>query len=191
MVLRLGRSGAGQEEEGWKPAHHRPDSRARLQSLLRQRNLRVNTKDNSSAALPSLLQNSPEALRINCRKVNIEALDLSKLLPRLRGRLPMRVELENKEGREPLRNPTLRLPLVQPQMKPRAESSEARELTRNRAVLRAEDRRLVVDKRNRSAERKKASKVLQLPLVLNDANENLDGQRSWSNPGPLSVHGLL
>ena len=141
--------------------------------------------------MPSLLRNSPGALRINCRKVSIEALDLSKLLRRLRGRLSMRIELENKEGREPLRNPTLRLPLVRLQVKPRAESSEARELTRNPAVLRAEDRPLVVDKRNRRAERKKASKVLQLPLVLNDANLNLDGQRSWSNPGPFSVHGLL
>ena len=148
MVLRLGRSGAGQEEEGWKPAHHRPDSRARLQSLLRQRNLRVNTKDNSSAALPSLLQNSPEALRINCRKVNIEALDLdlNKMPARLRGRL---------------------------QVKPGAESSEARELTRNLAVLRAGDRPLVVDKRNPKAERKKASKALQLPLALNNANLSL------------------
>ena len=143
MVLRLGRSGAGQEEEGWKPAHHRPDSRARLQSLLRQRNLRVNTKDNSSAALPSLLQNSPEALRINCRKVNIEALDLNKMPARLRGRL---------------------------QVKPGAESSEARELTRNPAVLRAEDRPLAVDKRNQKVERKRASKFLRLPPVLNKAS---------------------
>ena len=175
MVLRLGRSGAGQEEEGWKPAHHRPDRRARLQSLLRQRNLRVNTKDNSSAALPSLLQNSPEALRINCRKVNIEALDLdlSKLLPPLRGRLPMRVELKNKKGMEPLPNPVLRPPLVRLQVKPGAEGSEARELTRNLAVLRAGDRPLVVDKRNPRAERKKASKALQLPLALNNANLSL------------------
>jgi hypothetical protein len=173
VVLRLGRSGAEQEEEGWKPAHHRPDRRARLQSLPRQRNLRVNTKDNSSAALPSLLRNSPEALRINRRKVNIEVLDLSKLLPRLRGRLHMKVELENKKGREPLPNPVLRLPAVRLQVKPGAESSEARELTRNPAVPRAGDRPPVVDKRNRRAERKKASKVLQLPLALNDANLNL------------------
>ena len=101
MVLPLRRSGAEQEEEDWKPVHHRRrNRRARLRSLLKQRNLRVNTKDNSNAALPSLLRNSPEALRINRRKVNIEALDLSKLLPPLRG-LPMRVELENKKGREP------------------------------------------------------------------------------------------
>ena len=85
----------------------------------------------------------------------------------------MRIELENKEGREPLRNPTLRLPLVRLQVKPRAESSEARELTRNPAVLRAGDRPLVVGKRNRRAERKKANKVLQLPLALNDVNLNL------------------
>lgn len=172
MVLPLGRSGAGQEEEGWKPAHHHPDRRARLQSLLRQRNLRVNTKDNSSAALPSLLRNSPEALRINRRKVNIKALDLSKLVPPLQG-LPMRVELENKKGREPLPNPVLRLPVVRLKVKPGAESSEARELTRNPAVLPAGDRPLVVDKRNPRAERKKASKVLQLHLALNDANLNL------------------
>jgi hypothetical protein len=173
VVLRLKRSGAGQEEEGWKPVHHRRrDRRARLQLLLRQRNLRVNTKDNSSAALPSLLRNSPEALRINRPKVNIEALDLSKLLPPLRG-LPMRVELENKKGRKPLPNPALRPPLVRLKVKPGAENSEARELTRNPAVLPAGDRPLVVDKRNPRAERKKASKVLQLPLALNDANLNL------------------
>ena len=58
-------------------------------------------------------------------------------------------------------------------VKPGAESSEARELTRNPAVLPAEDRPLEVDKRNPRAERKKASKVLQLPLALNDANLNL------------------
>ena len=110
---------------------------------------------------------------MNCRKVNIEALDLSKLLPRLRG-LPMRDELENKKGREPLHNPVLRLPLVRLQVKPGAENSEARELTRNQAVLRAGDRLLVVDKRNRRAERKKASKVLQLPRALNDASLNLE-----------------
>lgn len=191
MVLRLRRSGAGQEEEGWKPAHHCPERRARLQSLLRQRNLRVNTKDNSSAASPSLLRKSPEALRINRRKVDIEALDLSKLVPPLRGGLPMRVELENKKGREPLHNPALRLPLVRLKVKPGAESSEARELTRNPAVLPAGDRPLVVDKKNRRAERKKASKVLQLPLALNDANLNLDRQRSRGNPGPFSVPGLL
>ena len=175
MVLPLGRSGAGQEEEGWKPAHHHPDRRARLQSLLRQRNLRVNTKDNSSAALPSLPRNSPGALRINCRKVNIEALDLdlSKMPARLRGRLPMRVELKNKKGMEPLPNPVLRLPVVRLKVKPGAESSEAREFTRNLAVLPAGDRPLVVDKRNPRAERKKASKVLQLHLALNDANLNL------------------
>jgi hypothetical protein len=173
VVLRLERNGAGQEEEGWKPVHHRRrDRRARLQLLLRQRNLRVNTKDNSSAALPSLLRNSLEALRINRRKVNIEALDLSKLLPPLRG-LPMRVELENKKGREPLHNPVLRPPPVRLQVKAGADSSEARELTRNPAGLRAEDRPLVVRKRNPRAERKKASKVLQLPLALNDANLNL------------------
>jgi hypothetical protein len=174
VVLRLERSGAGQEEEGWKLVHHRRrDRRARVQLLLRQRNLRVNTKDNSSAALPSLLRNSPEALRINRRKVDIEALDLSKLVPPLRGGLPMRVELENKKGREPLHNPALRLPLVRLKVKPGAESSEARELTRNQAVLPAGDRPLVVDKRNPRAERKKASKVLQLPLALNDANLSL------------------
>ena len=122
--------------------------------------------------MPSLLRNSPEALRINRRKVNIEALDLSKLVPPLRG-LPMTVELENKKGREPLHNPALRLPLVRLKVKPGAESSEARELTRNPAVLPAGDRPLVVDKRNPRAERKKASKVLQLPLALNDANLNL------------------
>jgi hypothetical protein len=122
--------------------------------------------------LPSLLRNSPEALRINRRKVNIEALDLSKLLAPLRG-LPMRVELENKKGREPLPNPALRPPLVRLKVKTGAESSEARELTRNPAVLPAGDRPLVVDKRNPRAERKKASKVLQLPLALNDPNLSL------------------
>jgi hypothetical protein len=72
-----------------------------------------------------------------------------------------------------LPNPVLRLPAVRLQVKPGAESSEARELTRNPAVPRAGDRPPVVDKRNRRAERKKASKVLQLPLALNDANLNL------------------
>jgi len=57
----------------------------------------------------------------------------------------MRVELENKKGKEPLPNPVLRLPLVRLQVKPGAENSEARELTRNQAVLRAGDRLLVVD----------------------------------------------
>ena len=123
--------------------------------------------------MPSLLRNSPETLRISCRKVNIEALDLSKLLPRLPGRLPMRVEPENKKGRKPLHNPALRLPLVRLKVKPGAESSEARELTRNPAVPRAGDRPLVVDKRNPRVERKKASKVLQLHLALNDANLSL------------------
>ena len=88
-------------------------------------------------------------------------------------RLPMKSEAENKKGREPLHNPALRPPLVRLKVKPGAESSEARELTRNLAVLRAGDRPLVVDKRNRRAERKKASKVLQRRLALNDANLNL------------------
>ena len=105
----------------------------------------------------------------------------------------MRVELENKKGREPLHNPALRPPLVQLQevVRPQAENREAREPTRNLAVLRAGDRPLVVGKRNRRAERKKANKVLQLPLALNDVNLNLgDRQRSRITPGPFSVHGL-
>ena len=120
--------------------------------------------------MPSLLRSSPEAVRINCRRVNIEALELSKLLRRLRGRPPMRVEVENKKAREPLHNRALRPPRVQLQVKPAAESREARELTRNPAA----GRPLVVNKRNRRAERKRASKVLQLPLALNNANLNLD-----------------
>lgn len=123
--------------------------------------------------LPSLLRNSPGVLQINCRRVNIGAVELSKLLRRLRGRLPMRVEVASKKAKGPSHNPALRPPLVRLQVKPAAESRKAREPTRNPAALQAGDRPLVVGKRNRRAERKKASKVLQLPLALNDVNLNL------------------
>jgi hypothetical protein len=137
--------------------------------LLRQRNLRVNTKDNSSAALPSLLRNSPETLRISCRKVNIEALDLSKLVPPLRG-LPMRVELENKKGKEPLPNPVLRLPLVRLQVKPGAESRKGRVPMVNPQVLLRADLPLELSKvrENQRVERKRARKLLHRLAVLRD-----------------------
>jgi len=125
--------------------------------------------------LPSLLRNNPVVLRINCHnRANIGAVDLSKLLRRLRGRLPMRIEAASKKAKGPSHNPALHLPLVQLQVKPGAESRKARESTHNPAALRAGEHPLVVDKRNPRAERKKASKVLQLPLALNDANLNLD-----------------
>jgi len=85
----------------------------------------------------------------------------------------MRVEVASKKAKGPSHNPALRPPLVRLQVKPGAESRKAREPTRNPAALQAGDRPLVVGKRNRRAERKKASKVLQLPLALNDVNLNL------------------
>ena len=106
--------------------------------------------------MPSLLRSSPEALRINRRKVNIEALDLSKLVPRYRGAPYEGRAGKQKKGREPLHNPALRLPRGAAQGETRGgESSEARELTRNPAVLPAADRPLVVDKRKPKGGKKK------------------------------------
>ena len=102
----------------------------------------------------------------------------------------MRVEVASKKAKGPSRNPALRPPLVRLQVKPGAESRKARESTHNPAALRAGEHPLVVDKRNPRAERKKASKVLQLPLALNDANLIWIKQRPWSDPGPFCVHGI-
>jgi hypothetical protein len=102
----------------------------------------------------------------------------------------MRIEAASKKAKGPSHNPALHLPLVQLQVKPGAESRKARESTHNPAALRAGEHPLVVDKRNPRAERKKASKVLQLPLALNDANLIWIKQRPWSDPGPFCVHGI-
>ena len=85
----------------------------------------------------------------------------------------MRVEVASKKAKGPSHNPALRPPLVRLQVKPAADSRKAREPTRNPAALQAGDRPLVVGKRNPKAERKKASKALQLPLALNNANLSL------------------
>ncbi len=67
-------------------------------------------------------------------------------------------------------NLALRLHQGRLPVRPGAENRKARELTRNPAVLRAEDRPLAVDKRNQKVERKRASKFLRLPPVLNKAS---------------------
>src|SRR5206468_13121065 len=83
-------------------------------------------------------------------------------------------------------DPALRPPRERLQVKPAEEGREARGPTRNPAAHQARDRPLVVGKINRRAEKKKASKLLQLPLALNDVNLNLG-----IDNGPGVIRGRL
>src|SRR6266487_5206044 len=66
------------------------------------------SSDVCSSDLPLLRPVNPGELRTSQSKLSIEDADLSKLLLRLRVRLPMRTEAESKKDRAPTRNPPFR-----------------------------------------------------------------------------------
>ena len=124
-----------------------------------------------SVAFPLLRLVNPAGVRTFQSKVSIGDVGLSK--PELHPQpalLRTRPGVEKRGGRGPMDNLALRLHPGRVPVRRGAENRKARELTRNPAA----GRPLVVNKRNRRAERKRASKVLQLPLALNNANLNLD-----------------
>jgi len=135
----------------------------------RQRNPQVEAKDSLSVAFPLLRPVNPGELRTSQSKLSIEEADLSKLLLRLRVRLPMRTEAESKKDRAPTRNPPFR---QRPGQLPRREAGNKKgrvPMVNPRVLLRA-DLPLELSKvrENQRVERKRARKLLHRLAVLRD-----------------------
>lgn len=147
---------------------HRPSKPALLQEFRRPLNLRADNEDNFSAALSARAQSNLVARRTSHSRVGRE--DAGQAKPKVRQlhlRAHMRARVEEGEGRGLVDNRRLHLLLVVLPARRVVENRKGR--ARNLPERPGENLRLrrPAD-RAREAERKKASKLLQRPVLNSD-----------------------